>query len=190
MFGLIKIIGGTLGSLGGHLNIVWVRVANSDTAHVHASLHLEVALVSPVGAPGVLDDPVWDSLLGSVSDSEHSVVNIHGSVLAGLGGVDTALVVTESIDNLESNGNWSLLSNGLSKLDLITLGDVHSTAWNIDDIGGGVDGASLVFSLIWVSFLSADSVWLNINVLESVGWKTTFTSVVVEISGTVYELLL
>lgn len=84
-------------------DLIWERIAHSDTAHVVSSLHLEVALITPVTAPGVLDNPVVHAILSSITDSEHGVVDILGSVLASFGGIDTSLVVSEAIDDLEAN---------------------------------------------------------------------------------------
>ena len=53
------------------------------------------------------------------------MVDISRSVFASVGNVDSASVVSESSNNLESNGNWSVLEDGMLELSLITLGDVN-----------------------------------------------------------------
>jgi hypothetical protein len=61
---------------------------------------------------------------------------------------------------------------------------------DIKDIGLGIDMASLVFCNIGISFLSANTAWLRHNVLKSMRWKTSFATMIVEVTGTVNELLL
>ncbi len=78
-----------------------------DTAHVCATLHLEVAVVTPGGTPRVLNDPVVDVVVSAVSDSQDGMIYVHGSILAGGVSIDTGLVITESGDNLESNRDGS-----------------------------------------------------------------------------------
>jgi len=82
-----------------------VAVALSDSAHVHAALDPEEALVAPVGAPRVLDDPVVHAAgtVGAVADGKDGVVDVSSAVLAVRGGVHARGVVHEVVDNLESN---------------------------------------------------------------------------------------
>jgi len=61
---------------------LWIRVADCNTAHVHASLDLEEALVAPVGAPGVLDEPVLDAVFDSEANDNDGMVDVVGGVLA------------------------------------------------------------------------------------------------------------
>ena len=82
-----------------------VRVAVSDSAHVDATLNLEEALVTPLGAPGVLHNPVVQARgsIVSIANGKNGVVHIHGAILASGGGIDSACVVTEVINDLESD---------------------------------------------------------------------------------------
>lgn len=113
----------------------WVSIALSDTAHVNVSLDLEVALVSPVGTPGVLDEPVVNTILSSESNSKDCMVDIRRSILADVRGINSRSVVSESINNLESNGNGSDLKDGMEKLSLISLGDVDGSTLDVKSEG-------------------------------------------------------
>jgi len=139
-------------------DFIWIGVADSDTAHVDASLDLEETFVSPLSAPGVLDNPVWSAIISSsIADSEDSVVNILSGVLADAGLVDSGLVITEVTDDLESNGDWTLVVESIGELNLITLGDVDGSTVDIEDEGVWVNFARLILGIVWVSSLSADT---------------------------------
>jgi len=47
-----------------------------------SSLDLEEALVAPVGAPGVLDEPVLDAVFDSEANDDDGMVDVIGGVLA------------------------------------------------------------------------------------------------------------
>ena len=87
-------------------------------------MDLEEALVAPVGAPGVLDEPVLDAVFDSEANDDDSMVDVIGRVLADSGAVDSAGVVTEAINDLESDGDWSVLENRNSESVFVSLGDV------------------------------------------------------------------
>lgn len=40
----------------------------------HVSLHSEVSLLTPVGSPGVLDEPVRLAVVSSITDKEYTMV--------------------------------------------------------------------------------------------------------------------
>ena len=64
---------------------MWVDLDTADTIGViHAEL--DVTLVPPGGVPGVLDEPVVDTILSTVTDDKDGVVEV-GSALGG--GEDT-----------------------------------------------------------------------------------------------------
>ena len=118
------------------------------------------------------------------------MVDIHGAVLADSGGIDSTLVVSESINNLECNGDWTVGVKGLGEGNLITLSDVYGSSDNVQSVGRWLDRAWIILGGVWVSSLSADTMRLNTNVLESVGWESAFATMVVEVLCTVNELLL
>jgi len=55
------------------------------------------------------------------------VVHISCGVFAHITVVHSILVILESIDNLISNGDWSVLEDSVEHLFLITNGNVNST---------------------------------------------------------------
>jgi len=54
----------------------------------------------------------------AIANGKNGVIHIHGAILAGGGGIDTACVATEVINDLESDRD-RLLVNGLFELSLI-----------------------------------------------------------------------
>jgi len=86
------------------LDLGWERIALSDSAHVDSSLNLEETVVSPIGSPGILDDPVVDTIFsGSISYGNDGVVDIRWRILAYVRCINTARIVSESINDLESD---------------------------------------------------------------------------------------
>jgi len=108
----------------------WVGVADGDTAHVHSSLDLEETFVSPVSTPRVLDEPVVHTIEGAITDGKNSVVDVRRAVFACSGRVDTTSVVSEAIDDFESNGDWSILEESVFERNFVTLGDVKGSLWD------------------------------------------------------------
>ena len=100
-------------------------VANGDATHVDTFLHVEIALVSPLVRPGVLDDPVLHSVaIDSETDCHDSMVDVIGGILANFGYVGAILVVLETIDHLEGNRNWSVSPNSFHHLIFVTFSNV------------------------------------------------------------------
>ena len=120
------------------------------TPHVHTTLNLEETCITPLGTPGVLDQPVVKIglVIVSVSNSKHGMVHIRGAVLAQGGSVDTSADVCEVISDLESNGD-RLRVDGLFELNLVTGGDVDRVA-NLEDKGRRIHSAVAVFSKVGV----------------------------------------
>lgn len=171
------------------LDLGWERVALSHTAHVDASLDLEESIVTPVSSPGVFDDPVVNTVFGSVSNGDDSVVDIGWGVLAYVRGVYSTGVVSESIDDLEGNGDWALRVDSESELILISLSDVERALLDGNSKGRLINSAVSILSVVRVSLLSADTAGV-VNVLEGVGRKTSIATVVVKVSGAINQLLL
>lgn len=82
------------------------------------------------------------------------------------------------------------MEEGSGELAFVTFGDVDGSTADTKDKSVSVDGAVLVLGNVWICFFRADTVGLNGDVLEGVGWQATLATVVVEGSGTVNELLL
>lgn len=108
----------------------WVRVADGDTAHVDSSLDLEETFVSPVSTPRVLDEPVVHTIEGAITDGKNCMVDVRWAVFARSGRVDTTSIVSEAIDDFESNGDWSILEEGVFERIFVTLGDVEGSLWD------------------------------------------------------------
>ena len=99
---------------------LWV---NLDTANTIGVIHaeLDVTLVTPGGVPGVLDEPVVLSILGTIADSEDGVIE-GGSAFGG--GEDTGRVGLEDhLVGLDGDGK-RLLVEGSLHLGLVGWGDV------------------------------------------------------------------
>jgi len=123
-------------SLSGELDYrCWVSIAFSDSAHINVSLDLEVALISPGITPGVLDEPVVNTIFSSETDSEDGVVDVRGRVLADIRDVNTSGVIFKSIDDLEGNRNGSDLIDSVEEISLISLGDVDGSTLNVESKG-------------------------------------------------------
>lgn len=69
----------------------WIRGIGNDTALVFLiASHLDISVLSPGGSPGVLHQPVVDTVLGSITYGESSVIQ---AVVAGAFVEDTSSVV-------------------------------------------------------------------------------------------------
>jgi hypothetical protein len=78
------------------------------------SLELDVSFITPGGIPGVLDEPVVDSIFSSITNKEDTVVKAI-TAFAVIGGEDSTLVELEA-ELVGFNGNRDgLLSNSLQK---------------------------------------------------------------------------
>ena len=167
-----------------------------DTAGTLGVIHgeLDVALVTPGGVPGVLDEPVVETGggIGAISDGEDGVIEV-GSA----GGVreDTGRVELEDqFVGLDGDGKWLLGESGLH-LGLAVGGDVI--------VGGDIDGSGRSFAEeaaggvvtgtggVWVDRLELSGVGLV--VVEGAVLETTVAAEV-QVSaadiGAVNELLL
>jgi len=145
----------------------------------------DVTLLTPLGSPGVLDDVVVLTVLGTVTDGEDGVIHL-SSALGG--GDDTTGVLMEGwLVSLNTNGDW-LLGNGSLKL-------IWGVLWNILRLGD----LNLTFGLVVLAVeeWGLGSVWVvglglhgvALGVLEGSVWHTTVaTKVAIEV-GAVNELL-
>lgn len=95
----------------------WVerlKLDTADTSSVNGG-DLNVSLVSPRGSPGVSDDVVVLSALGSVSNGGNGVIEL-GSASGGVqntGGV----VLEDSLVGLDGDRNWLLVDGSLELRD-------------------------------------------------------------------------
>mmetsp|Transcript_6621 Transcript_6621/g.9000 ORF Transcript_6621/g.9000 Transcript_6621/m.9000 type:complete len:322 (+) Transcript_6621:157-1122(+) len=154
---------------------------------------LDVALVTPGGVPGVLDEPVVLAVLGAVADGEDGVIELG----AALGGVeDTGLVGLEDhLVSLNGDSEGLLLEGGLHLSgglgeDGEVVGDGH---------GGGAAGIVLAGALslggareVGVGALEL-GLLAGLVVLVSLLLETALAAVVAEallVASAVNELLL
>ena len=142
----------------------------ADTDTVDGS-DLDVSLISPRSTPGVSDEVVLLSVLGSVSDSGDGVIE-GGS--AGGGVEDTTVVELEDGSvSLNGDGGWSLGNGSLELGDGSGL-DV-SVGLDLDLALGGRVLAGSVSSGVWVVGLELLSV--RLGVLEGVSLPSTGASI-------------
>ena len=85
--------------------------------------HLDVAVDTPAGAPGVLDEPVVAAALGAIADDQHSVVQTSAGA-AGLV-VHTARVQLErGVRGVDGRGHGADVGDGVLQSALAAVGDV------------------------------------------------------------------
>jgi len=154
-------------------NIGWVR---EDTADVSwRSGNLDVTIVSPWCTPLILDEEEFLSVLGTVSDSKDTVIEI-GSASSGN---NTRSVLLESgLIGFNSNRDWTL-SDGVLK-------GSNTVLWNILISGDWTNTirsrvlASTVSSCVWV--VSSSLKWMLFSIHESVVHQTTIATMAVGIA--------
>jgi len=161
-----------------------VGSSREDTANVGgSSSDLDVSVNTPRGTPGVLDEEVVLSGLGSETNGEDTVIE---RLSASLGDDTTGVSLEGELVGLNGNGDWSDGEGGL-KL-------VWGSWGHIDESGNltlglrSIISAGALVSGVWVSGLELDS--LGLNVLEGVVHKTTIAAHVSVAAGAVNELLL
>jgi len=151
-----------------------------DTALVWCDLN--VSLGSPGGTPGVLNEEVVLARLGSVADSEHTVVEFGSATV----GNDTVSVSLEShLIGLDGNRDWSLGKGSLKLLARCVLSHILESL----DFTASLRFLVLAVSLlggVWVGGLLHE--WVSLDVFESVVHKTTIATAV--LLGAVNKLLL
>ena len=153
----------------------WLHLDTADTITIDDS-ELDVALVAPGGVPGVLNEPVFRSVLGAPADGEHGVVKSG----AALGAVeDTALVGLEDVlVGLDGDGK------GLRGEGSLHLGDVagsdEAVVAHIDCGGGALVvsacGHTSFTRYVWVGGLSLGL--SGLPVLEGLVLPATVATVV------------
>lgn len=73
--------------------------------------NVDISLITPVGTPGVSNNIVFLSVLGSISYSDDGVIGL----VTTLGGVENTTLVTLEVGSLGINGDrgWSLSDSSL-----------------------------------------------------------------------------
>merc|ERR1719374_442341 len=161
---------------------------SSDAAVVvSVSGHLDVALLSPRQTPTVLHQEEVLSILGSVANSQHTVVQSARG--ASSLKVDSLMVKLEAeVRGINGNGDGANSGKGLGQSLLITLGNVGESS----DGGTNVrllESAFAIASFIGIRLLSIDTT-VSFNVSEGVVHEASHAAVVAVVSGAVDQLLL
>ena len=168
---------------------LWLHLDTADTVSGGSS-ELDVALVTPGGVPGVLDEPVVLATLGAVADGKDGVVEV-GSALVG--GEDTGLVGLEDVLVGLNGDSEGLGVEGSHHLGWGGWGDVN--VGGNSNIGGGALVVSASASLagaggVWVDGLELGVVAILVVLVGAV-LETTIAAVVAVLDvGAVNELLL
>jgi hypothetical protein len=111
--------------------IVHEETADSITGNIKR--HSDVTFFSPVSSPGVSDDGVLMSVLGSVSDGGDGVIEV---VTAFCGVKDTSSVTLEVVvGSINGDASWSRLDGGFKGGN--TLGFDSSVGNSVNNSFGG-----------------------------------------------------
>jgi len=84
---------------------------SANAAHVDTSLELDVTILSPTGAPAVLDEPVVDSALPAVANHTDGMINLGGG---GTSSKDTSSIPAKGSLGFDSGNNSSVLVDQFS----------------------------------------------------------------------------
>mmetsp|Transcript_64068 Transcript_64068/g.134703 ORF Transcript_64068/g.134703 Transcript_64068/m.134703 type:complete len:263 (+) Transcript_64068:237-1025(+) len=96
----------------------------TDTAVVHTSCDLDVAIVAPIGGPAVADGVVGDTVLLTEASQSHSVVNLVLVLLTRIDLKDAAVVEEHLVRDLDANRDRTILQKCSQKTLFILILDV------------------------------------------------------------------
>merc|ERR1719198_1398839 len=161
----------------------WLRLLTADTLGLlgHVSLDSNVALLTPGGAPGVLDDPVVGLTFGTLTNKEDTMIKTSSAEVLD----DSTEIELESERcAIDGNRNWSVLKSfrkGLWVLwsDILVADDLFN---------GSLSGAFSISALVWVVSFSVHHV--SLGIVEGIVHKTAIAAHVALLFGAVNELLL
>merc|ERR1711970_39782 len=163
-----------------HLRSNSVGWGSSNTAHVVVvSVHQDVTVVTPGGAPTVLDSPVRSAAVGAVTDTSDGMVQ--SAAAASVRSVDAARVELEANSaGIDGNTDNTLFSNGGLEIRFGVLGGGTASVEGTDAGALWVTGARPLggSGSITVAVVAADSAVLH-DVVESVVDPTTVAGHVV-----------
>merc|ERR1719357_390156 len=78
----------------------------TNAAHVDTSLELDETILSPTGAPAVLDQPVVNSALSAIANHTDGMINLVGG---GTSSKDTSFIPAKGSLGFDSGNNSSML---------------------------------------------------------------------------------
>jgi hypothetical protein len=138
--------------------------------------HSDVTLFSPAGSPGVSDDSVVNSVLGSVTNGGDGVIEVRSisTVVEDTSSVTLEVVV----GSINGNASWSSSDGRFQGGDAVVLdGSVGGSSDNTLGFGGF---ASSGLGNVWVRSLEFH--WVGHGILESISFKTTIATIAVVIA--------
>ena len=154
----------------------WVEGLKLDTADTSTvdGGDLDVTLVTPRGRPGVSDDVVLLTVLGTIADSGDGVVEV-GTALLGVEDT-TGVHLEDGLVGLDGDGDWLLGDGGLqsgdgSGWDVLVGSNTNLTLGGIELAGTGLT----VSGGVWVGGLELLEVGLEVG--EGVGLPSTIASI-------------
>lgn len=152
-------------------------------------MNLEEAIVAPVAAPRVLDQPVVHVVFSAIADRQDSVVHISLPILARSRTVHPRRVGTKVIDDLEGDGD-RLLVDGRLQFDFIACGDVDCTRTShVQSEVSCLHSARAVLCEVGVRVFTRNPTG-TLDVLEGVRGQTTVATEVIVVTRTIHKLLL
>jgi len=165
----------------------WEGGHGGNTAHVVViASHPDVSLVTPIGSPGVLDDPV--QVVGCIStpaDSEDTVIELGGRAVRIR--VDSRAVELErglrSVDGDRGGSEVDRVLEGI----LITRSNVGVGSEGRSRVGSRIS-ASSVSSGVWVRAFSVNSSGGN-DVVHGLSHETTVATLVSLAPRAIHEVL-
>lgn len=102
--------------------------------------------------------------------------------------VNSSCIIFKSSNDLEWNWDWSLIPKFFSQLLFISLSDVVTSESYITNCNMFSENTWSIFSCVWISQIWFDTSNMS-NILESMWWKTSFTSVIIKVTCAVNKLL-
>lgn len=111
------------------------------------------------------------------------MIYIHGTVLASRVRIYSGLVVSETSDDLESNGDGADFEQVITEVSL-TDGDIIGSTDDTNGLLKSSQHALLINCSVRVEILSHEATGM-LNVLESMRGETTLASMIIEGAGTI-----
>jgi len=148
-----------------------------NAASIDTLGHTDVAVLTPVAAPRVLDNPVLGAVLNTPADSSDTVVERVGAAARAVH--DTAAVGVV-LGGINSDGDGTVLLHGGHEL-LLALGVEGEELSNLHLGLGGVELASALLGSVRIVVLGHHAAVL-LDVLEGVSGPATVAAVVVGVA--------
>ena len=165
-----------------------IRVALSNCTHIHISLNFKISAGSPGCSPRVFNIPKLLSFFNPKSSCQYCMIDIPGSLSTIINCINSSSIIFESSNNLEGNWDWPSIVESFSKFFFIALSDIEASVTNVCDWDWWSMNTCSIFGSVRISSLSFKTTNMS-NIFKSMGWKTTFTAMVVIISSTINKLL-